>query len=79
MSLRPIMATFTRPSAGHSYLRSPAYYARVSSAFPRAIAWLVLYGQPGDTVQLVLRDYGTVFAEARIKVGGDFVIHLTKE
>lgn len=53
-------------------------YARINTAVPRAITWLLLSGEPGDLVEFSMAEFGTQLAVVKVHAGGRIIITLTE-
>lgn len=51
-------------------------YARIQTAIPRAISWLLLEGEPGDLVEFSLAHSGTQLAVIKVHAGGGITIKI---
>jgi len=70
---RPILATiFHMGKDIHK-----RHYARVDTAFPRAVQILMQDGEPGDVVEFAHSEYGFQIGTVKIHVGGKINVKWT--
>lgn len=72
---RPLLAEWHRGTTPMPWRRC---YARIDTALPKLIYQLLINGQPGDTIQLSLRQYGTWIADVKAHADGMFSIILSE-
>lgn len=52
-------------------------YARIDTAFPRAVELLIIDGEPGDVIEFSHSEYGFQIGTVKIKAGGKITINIT--
>jgi len=75
MSSRPILATVFRKKIPHAVRR----YARIDTAYPRALQILIQQGEPGDVVEFSHSEWGFQIGWIKIHVGGKISGEWVKE
>jgi len=73
MCARPILATIFRKNIAHAV----RHYARVDTAFPRAVQILMQHGEPGDVVEFAHSEHGFQIGTVKIHVGGKINVKWT--
>lgn len=76
MSTRPLLAEWHR---GRVQLPFRRHYARIDTALPKVVAHLLINGQPGDTIQISLREWGTWIADINVHALGRISLKFTSE
>ena len=71
MTKRTILATLYRKNKPEARRQ----YARISTAFPRAVQLLMLEGEPGDVIEFAHADFGFQIGTVKIHVGGKITVN----
>lgn len=72
MATRPILATYYRRHQPITTSR----YARITTAFPKALTRLLLDGEPGDVVEFAHAEYGFQIGTVKIHTHGRLTIRI---